>query len=354
MWRSMIGVAAGILVGTGSAYPQAAATGQPKYVAPKEAAGPIGTPGASFVPMATGSYGFTEPRTEAKLEELLAAALRSNPDIRLAESKLSAAEAELQRARLTVMQKLTALYAERQYLRAVQEQAVQREKEVQELVRRMAATPAELRAALAALQKARADLEVAEAGLRYLTGATKTIRVVVTTPAHFEKKEKGTEGSGVRKPTPQDAFGVWSFDLFGQPADGKNAVWKYLMLKKESSGQALKEDQRRLLDRPLKLDFVEVSLKELLGSALEQAAAADKEASALNLFFRLTKADPQAAKATFQARHPVPLGAVFQWAEDEFDCRFVVRDYGIVAVDRDAVPPGAVLLVEAWKQGSRK
>lgn len=350
MWRSIVGIAAGILVASGSAYPQGAGTGHPKYVVPKEGAGPIGPPVATFYPMASGSYGFTEPRTESKLEELLAAALRSNPDIRLAESKLSAAEAELQRARLTVMQKLTALYAERQYLRTVQEQAVQREKEVQELVRRMAATPAEMRAALAALQKARADLEVAEAGLRYLTGATRTVRFV---PATGIPEKKGKETQGVRKPTPQVAFGVWSFDLFGQPADGKNAVWKYLMLKKESSGQALKEDQRRLLDRPLKLDFVEVSLKDLLDAALQQAAAADKEASALNLFFRLTKADPKAATATFQARNAVPLGAVFQWAEDEFDCRFVVRDYGIVAVDRDAVPPGAVLLVEAWKHGAR-
>src|SRR5262245_42079158 len=50
----------------------------------------------------------TRERERQTLEELLARALKDNPDIRVAESKLREAEAELNRVRLLVTQKLVA------------------------------------------------------------------------------------------------------------------------------------------------------------------------------------------------------------------------------------------------------
>src|SRR5947208_549434 len=50
-----------------------------------------------------------KPEKPATLEEMLAKALKDNPDIRVAESKVREAEAELNRVRLQVMQKLVAL-----------------------------------------------------------------------------------------------------------------------------------------------------------------------------------------------------------------------------------------------------
>src|SRR5947209_325407 len=47
---------------------------------------------------------------KSKLEEMLAQALKDNPDIRVAAAKLGEAEAELNRVRLQVMQKVVTLY----------------------------------------------------------------------------------------------------------------------------------------------------------------------------------------------------------------------------------------------------
>ena len=47
----------------------------------------------------------------------------------------------------------------------------------------------------------------------------------------------------------------------------------------------------------------------------------------------------------------IPLGSLFQWAEDQFGWRFIVRDYGIVAAERNKIPPGAPLLLDLWRQG---
>ena len=57
------------------------------------------------------SAGADKPKQEkpATLDEMLAKALKDNPDIRVAESKVREAEAELNRVKLQVMQKVVAL-----------------------------------------------------------------------------------------------------------------------------------------------------------------------------------------------------------------------------------------------------
>src|ERR1700676_3908905 len=47
-----------------------------------------------------------EAPPKSKLEEMLQQAMRNNPDIRVAEAKMAEAEAELNRTRLVVMQKV--------------------------------------------------------------------------------------------------------------------------------------------------------------------------------------------------------------------------------------------------------
>ena len=50
------------------------------------------------------------------------------------------------------------------------------------------------------------------------------------------------------------------------------------------------------------------------------------------------------ARVSLTLKEPVPVGAVFQWAEDQYGLRFVVRDYGVVVTNKERVPPGAVNL----------
>src|SRR5262245_45909954 len=51
------------------------------------------------------------PPQPGSLEDLIAQALRNNPDIRVAEAKMREAEAELQRIRIATAQKVAALHA---------------------------------------------------------------------------------------------------------------------------------------------------------------------------------------------------------------------------------------------------
>src|SRR5262249_22601735 len=56
-------------------------------------------------------------------------------------------------------------------------------------------------------------------------------------------------------------------------------------------------------------------------------------------------------RASMKLSEPIPLGALFQWTEDQFGWRFVIREYGIVATDQKNVPPGAMLLLDFWRHG---
>src|SRR5438552_2083694 len=57
------------------------------------------------------SFRGDKPAKKSLLEEMLEQALKSNPDLRVAEAKLREAEAELTRTRLAVTHKVATLYA---------------------------------------------------------------------------------------------------------------------------------------------------------------------------------------------------------------------------------------------------
>jgi hypothetical protein len=85
------------------------------------------------------------------IEDMLAAALKFNPEIRMAEAKLRDDEAELNRNRLRIMQKVIALHHTLQANRAVVEGAEKKVQRLSELVRRTATQPAVLQEAQEAL-----------------------------------------------------------------------------------------------------------------------------------------------------------------------------------------------------------
>src|SRR5215831_18895608 len=75
---------------------------------------------------------------EPTLEDLLSQALKDNPDIRVAEAKLHEADAELNRTRLQVMQKVVALHADLQGARAKVAPAESKFKRLQQLYQQKA------------------------------------------------------------------------------------------------------------------------------------------------------------------------------------------------------------------------
>jgi hypothetical protein len=101
---------------------------------------------------------------------------------------------------------------------------------------------------------------------------------------------------------------------------------------------------RKALDTPVKAN---------VSGALDGKAMLDllrEHAKGINFQDNL---DDHNGNAAFQLKEAIPLGALFEWAEDQFEWRFVVRDYGVVATKRDSVPPvGAVLLLDFWRKGA--
>src|SRR5438552_2394915 len=110
-----------------------------------------------------------EPKKSA-LGELLEQALRNNPDIHVAEAKLREAEAELNRTRLLVAQKVVALHANLEAARATVAVGEARLRRMQDLIKTGVGGREDLETATVALQQAKADLAKLEAESPYLTG----------------------------------------------------------------------------------------------------------------------------------------------------------------------------------------
>jgi hypothetical protein len=101
---------------------------------------------------------------------------------------------------------------------------------------------------------------------------------------------------------------------------------------------------RAALDTPVKLDLQKAQLRE----ALEYL----RELTGVNIHYAAKVSEDESVKVRFS--EPVPFGAVAQWFEDNYNVRFVVRDYGIVIVDPKTIPPGAMSLHDFWKSEKKK
>jgi hypothetical protein len=257
-------------------------------------------------------------KDQRSLQDLLSQALKNNADIRVAEAKVREAEAELHRTRVTVLNKIAMLQQEIKSAKAAADEATSRFERDVELSRKQlnALSAAELSASRAAMMKFKADLAVVEAQLDGLVGK------------HAEKT------------------GEWKrlFDMGVAPMNKEfmHPVPKEPPPLAAAVPAALAEKIRKALDTPFKISAKgEMAPSEVL-DLLRQ------ETKGINVLGRVEDTRPI---PRLNLSESVPLGAVYQWAEDQLDWRFLVRDYGIVVTPRNAVPPGAILLLDFWRQG---
>jgi hypothetical protein len=247
----------------------------------------------------------------AALDELLAEALKHNPDIRVAEAKLREAEAELLRARSTVLTRIAIARAEIDVARAAANEAASRYERDKALStgKSPAIAAAELSASFAAMQKFKADVAVKEAELEGLIG-----------------KNSG-KAAGALSVT-NKALEYLALQ-FAQPAAPVQTT--------------MADKLRKALDRSV--EITEGAAYVDGGVVLDLLR---KYTKGVNIQDNLAKHD---AKAKLQLKEPIPLGAFFEWAEDQFQWRFIIRDYGIVVTERSSVPPaGALMLLDFWRK----
>ncbi len=278
----------------------------------------------------------TRPKTEppaqekapakSKLEEMLAHALKDNPDIRVAAAKLGEAEAELNRVRLHVMQKVVTLYHTTEMARtdvATAERALARTKQ---LNKDRVVSSDEVAAAEAALAAAKAKLAAVEAEVPYITG----------------KQPQTADAAGLR-----DRLYLSRLQIAGTHPNYSTAL--HLLAATGASPPPaprpvqgpLAERIRKALDQPVSLRVTEGSVADVLRLLGEQEPG---------LTVKYVPRAGAGPKLTFEVKD-LPLGAALQYLEDSLpDYVIVIREYGLLLTVADRAPPGAVPLHDFWKK----
>jgi hypothetical protein len=251
-----------------------------------------------------------KPATPDKmsLEELLAAALKDHPDLRVAEAKIREAEAELSRARILVAQKVITLHGSVTSARLAVEEATRRMEQMRKLAPNKLISVEELMLAETAVLQKRADLARLEAELPLLLGQ-----------APGDKGNRET----LRIDYLQNLKGAYELTLVKErPVTGSVA-----------------DKLRKSLDTSIPIKFEETTVSEMLDHFNDRLEIA---------FLVLLTKDQKTQKVTLSFAKPLPAGAALQAISDATGLKFGVREYGVV-VTKGELPEGAVPLTMFWK-----
>lgn len=264
-----------------------------------------------------------QPRS---LEELLSQAMKNNPDIRVAEAKLREAEAELNRTRLQVIQKVVTHQHDVDAIKKTVAEAENRLKAVQKLHERGAVSIEEVRAAELTAMRYKSELAKAEAELPYLLGKA---------PPGAE------EARQLFAPLFLDVTDVRPQDHLRARQEAAEALLHFSVRRHEIRG-TMADRIRVALDKSVTLDYKDKSSLQILEDLLGKAEGVPHRI--------IVKIDD--TPNTLQFKDPLPLGAALQAFQDLagfHQVRFVVRDYGILVTTEQNVPHGAILLHDFWK-----
>jgi hypothetical protein len=116
-------------------------------------------------------------QAEPTLEEMLNKALKDNPDIRVAEAKVREADAELNRTRLQVTQKVLVFHHSRESQKAIIRVAEEDLQRIQKLEANKAVSQEEVKQAQQRLSASKAKLAEIEAEMPYLLGQQQRLAV---------------------------------------------------------------------------------------------------------------------------------------------------------------------------------
>jgi hypothetical protein len=275
----------------------------------------------------------TEPKTPPRhpapkkesaltLEQLLSKALKDNPDIRVAESKLREAEAELNRTRLQVTQKAVTLHQSLERQKGLIADLAANLQQAQKLFDQGRIPVTDFNRPRLELEAGKEQLARLESEMQYLLGASPNSTMFIELQ-QAESRFIPLVGPAV---------------LEGEVLrlhKGK-ASWTTIA---EPKHTAMADKIRAALDKLASAQFngtnVHEALKELQKTYdIPFVSALPTPIQNRTLMLQLVQ---------------VPLGAVLQALEDFApDLRFVVRDYGVLVTSADRLPPGATLLHDFW------
>ncbi len=269
---------------------------------------------------------------------MLAKALRDNPDVRLAAAKLAEAAAELNKARLSVVQKVASQYQAVEAQKAAVDGAAAELEETKAAYKAASVSKADMRAAEQKLIDAKAKLAQLEAELPYLLGEE----------AEGKNTTAALLGAATRPPRPEDAELMRHafLDIIGRaPTLAEAAAFGpdgklYVAVQGPTADRI-----RAALDKPFTYNGKDIVLSEIIKKMSEALQIASQ-----GLVIKDAAHDVTNVNGVSVDFDNMPLGATLEWVEDTLpNYRFYVRDYGLVFAARDQAPPGAPLLHDFWK-----
>jgi len=254
------------------------------------------------------------PKSDAKatelrkltLDELYALALKHNAAIRAAESKVREAQAALDRTRSEIL----TLIAQAEYeLQSARELDAEAQKRLDIELRLGSGVSSERELSDSRLTRVRTKLELAKA-----EGALMTLVGTIPKAASFD-------------PTAR------ALDEYRQPATPPATA-------------QLPDAVRKALDTKVTVEFQDAPASDVIEHLQDLIQG-------VNLHLA-SNANIKERRMTLRLKEKIPIAGVLQWLEDQFDVKCVLRDYGIVVADRNAIPPGAALLLDAWRKPPAK
>ena len=261
---------------------------------------------------------------KSALEDALDLALKNNPDLRVAASKLALAEAELSRTRLQITQKVAAAYADVEVARATSkemERQLARLRQVENSV-----SQAEIRNAEGQLSASKAKLAAAERELTHLQG--KGGRDEKTSRARMAEFYNRTGHPETAKLFDYDGQG--KLDIFTYNSANSATFVLFTTLKTDGSDKL-----RKALEKPVTLSGEKMCLSDYL--------ALVKKTGGFGI--QVDAKDPAWKETVDFDFKDVTVGGMLQFLEDSLpNHRIVVRHYGLLIATREKVPERAVTL----------
>src|SRR5579872_7094060 len=249
------------------------------------------------------------PPAKSKLEEMLAKALKDNPDIRVSAAKLGEAEAELNRVRLRVMQKVVTLYHTIEMARADVQTAERALARMKKLSNNKVVSHEEVDAAEAALAAAKAKLAAVEAEVPYVIGKQ----------PHMADAD-AVRLRGLRYLAAMQAAGAWEAATVERGLAGLAGA-----APRPVQGP-IADRLRKALDAPVTLHVTDTPADEVLKLLQKHEPS---------LHFKLGRAPGAPPKVSLELKD-MSLGAALECLEDSLpNYRVVVREYGLLVAPQD-------------------
>jgi len=309
---------------------------------------------------------------EPTLEEMLNKALKDNPDIRVAEAKVREADAELNRTRLQVTQKVLAFHHSRESQKAIIKVAEEDLQRIQRLEASKAVSQEDVKQAQQRLSASKAKLAEIEAEMPYLLGQQNRLMVgsvgsVTFSPDGKSLISKATDGTVrlwdaqtgkslpyLEYPYPLNNVqgNVQSLDLNQVPLNWHwsvpvpevhSLIGNFTPQAQDTS--TIKEKVRKALETLVKVDYQKKRISEILD---------DLKKKAPGLSIHDSSGAISNCSVSLQIDGQVPLRTALQLLEDECTVinqrdfheetrlSFVLRDYGLLFAPNTALPPDAV------------